>query len=162
MNYPKIIFTLLFLCFGYVIYAYSLRQGHIVNIYEHTEYIWNFKRECKSTVVLVESVPFSRYAQKKMWAKYSNSILERSRPITHTCDDILFLENITERADNINDNKYWMGENQYCLNGILGVDRCISKEHQLFTIRMRGWPDDEKVGVVDKKPIYIHFINYDD
>lgn len=160
MKYPKTISTSLFLCFLYIIYAFYLRQGHVVNVYEHTEYIENFERECKSTVVLVENVPLSRYAQKKMWAKYSDTISENSHPLSHICDDILFLENITERADVPSDNDYWMGENQYCLNGIFGKDKCISKEHQLFTIRIKGWPEDENVGVIDKKPIYIHFIDY--
>lgn len=98
--------------------------------------------------------------KKKMWAKYSDTISEKSHPLSHICDDILFLENITERADVPSDNDYWMGENQYCLNGIFGKDKCISKEHQLFTIRIKGWPEDENVGVIDKKPIYIHFIDY--
>lgn len=160
MKYPKKISTSLFLCFLYIIYAFYLRQGHVVNVYEHTEYIENFKRECKSIIVLVQNVPLSRYAQKIMWSTYSDSILKKSHPLSHACDEILFLENITERADDIRDNNYWMGETQYCLNGIFGEDKCISKEHQLFTIRMKGWSDDEKVGVVDKESIYIHFINY--
>ena len=144
----------------FFLYAFYLKQGNIVNIYGHTEYIDNWKRNCKSTVVLVENVPLSRYAQKRMWSKYSDIILEKSRPLSHICDEILFLENITERADDVGDNDYWMGENQYCLNGVFGEERCISKEHQLFTIRMEGWSNDEKVGVVNKEPIYIHFINY--
>lgn len=159
MKYLKITSISLLLFFLYTIYAFYLRQGHIVNVYEHTEYIDNFKKDCRFTVVLVENVPLSRYAQKRMWAKYSDSLLAPPT-LSHICDDILFLDNITERADDIGDNNYWMGENQYCLNGIFGKDKCISKEHQLFTVGMINWSNDEKVGEIDKKPIYIHFINY--
>lgn len=160
MKYLKTTFIALFLFSLYIFYAFFLRQGHIVNIYKHTEYIDNFKRDCNFTVVLVENAPLSRYAQKRMWDTYSDRVLEIQPALTHVCDEILFLEKITERADDIMDNNYWMGENQYCLNSILGKDTCISKEHQLFTIGMINWSNDQKVGVVDNNPIYIHFINY--
>lgn len=160
MRHSKIIYIIFLMCIFYVVYIQFLRQGRIYNIYQHSEYNKYWNRECKSTVVLVENVPLSHLAQKKMWYKHGASLLEKYNPLSHTCDDILFLKNKTERADDIGHTNYWIGDNQYCLNGAFGEDKCISKEHQLFTIRLKGWPDDEKVGMVGWKPIYLHFIDY--
>jgi len=61
----------------------------------------------------------------------------------------------------VGDTHYWVDDYQYCLNSAFGNEQCISKEEQLFVIQLRKTTsDDEKVGMVDKEPIYIHFINY--
>ncbi|WBM69700.1 hypothetical protein OH773_16210 [Buttiauxella sp. WJP83] len=159
MKYFKIIVATFFFAVLYILHAYFLRQGEVSSIYQHTEKSesWN----CKSTVVLVDDAPLSRYAQKGMWTKYSNKILEKSPLITSECDSVIFLNNKTERAIDVGDTHYWIGDYQYCLNGVFGREKCISKEEQIFSIQLRKTAlEDEKVGVVDRNPIYIHFIDY--
>lgn len=159
MKYLKIIVVVFFLGAFYMFYAYFLRQGHVNKIYQHIDFSedWN----CISTVVLVDDAPLSRYAQRRMWIKHSSQILEKSRLVTPECDSILFLRNKTERAYDVGDNNYWVSDFQYCLNGVFGNKKCISKEEQLFVIQLRqSTLADKKVGMVNRNPIYIHYIDY--
>jgi len=54
-----------------------------------------------------------------------------------------------------------MGDDYYCLNGKLSNGLCLPKESQIFVIQLRtSTEDDEKVGIIGNKAVYIHFINY--
>lgn len=159
MKYFKIIVAVFFLGAFYIFYAYFLRQGHVSKIYQHIDFSENWN--CISTVILVDDAPLSRYAQRRMWIKHSSQILEKSRLITPECDSILFLRNKTSSPYYKSELTYWIGDSYICLNGALKNKKCISKEEQLFVIQLRqSTLADKKVGMVNRNPIYIHYINY--
>ncbi|EGT5711776.1 hypothetical protein AGJ35_11940 [Cronobacter dublinensis subsp. dublinensis] len=161
MRHLKTTVALLLLLFFvfYIAYAYFLRSGGINEIYWHIEY--GDKWVCKSTAVLVDNAPLSRYAQKKMWRRYSDVLLHKAPLLTSGCDTIVFLRNKTERAKDIGDTDYWIDDYQYCLNSAFGNKKCISKEEQLFVIQLRPSAEgDEKIGYIGKQPVYIHFITF--
>lgn len=159
MKSTKILSVTIFVVVIYITYAYFLRPGQVIKIHQNIDV--NNYLICRSTVVLVEEAPLSHYAQKKMWLKSSNQILAKYPLLTPECDSILFLKNKTERAYDIGDTHYWVSDYQYCLNGAFGNEKCISKEEQLFSIQLRqSTLNDEQIGSIDTKPVYIHFINY--
>lgn len=159
MKSKKLLSATLLVVALYIIYAYFLRQGKVIEIYKNID--TSNDLNCNSTVVLVDDVPLSRYAQKRMWFKSSNQILAKAPLLTPECDIIIFLKNKTERAYDAGDTHYWVGDYQYCLNGAFGNERCISKQEQLFSIQLRqSTLEDEKIGLINTKTIYIHFIDY--
>ncbi|MCI1034734.1 hypothetical protein [Raoultella terrigena] len=161
MKKSRVIIIAFILCALYMLYALYLRQGDVNKIYQIKEYNEIRDMKCKSTVIVVDGAPLSRFSLKKIWLRNSNNILKKWAPLTNDCDGILFLRNKRSSPHDRSELHYWMGDDYYCLKGRLGNDQCILKEDQLFIIQLRKTTlDDEKVGVVDRKPIYIHFINY--
>ncbi len=161
MKYFKIIVVALCLGLLYALYAFFLRQGHVSTIYQYKEYNKAWKAECRSTVVLVDDVPLSEFSLKRMWWRNSKEIIKKWEPFKSDCDDILFVNNKTSSPYYKSELTYWIGDSYICLNGALKNKKCISKEEQLFVIQMRqSTLADEKVGMVNRNPIYIHYINY--
>ncbi|EOC1473726.1 hypothetical protein EHJ11_08965 [Cronobacter turicensis] len=148
-------------CAFYVFYVFYLRQGGVSNIYQQSQYndIWG--KTCKSTVVVVDNAPLSRISLKRMWLRFSEGIINDWAPLNNYCDSILFIDNKLRTPYDKSELDYWMGDDYYCLKGKLNNDQCLPKESQIFVIQLRtSTEDDEKVGVVGDKNIYIHFIKY--
>lgn len=142
MKYIKIIFVIISLCALYMLYAFYLRQGHIKEIYQHSEHSEIWKRDCKSTVVLVDNAPFSHYAQKKFWEKNNSEIMKKWTPLTDRCDEILFVNNRIGHIKRSGDIKYWIADDAICLNGMLGG--CIAWNERLFYVQIGApkWKDE--------------------
>jgi hypothetical protein len=158
MKYIKMISVIIFTCTLYIIYAFYLRQGHIKGIYQHSERSGLWERDCKSTVILVDNAPLSHYAQKKFWEKNSSEIMKKWTPLTNRCDEILFVNNRIgpiKRSGNI---KYWIADDEVCLNGMLSG--CISWNERLFYVQI-GPPKwkDEIVTDTSGTRVHLSFID---
>lgn len=142
----------------YILYALYLRQGKINKVYQHTEHSEIWGKYCKSTVILVDDVPISHYAQEKLWQKNSKKIIEKWNPFTDECDDILFVKNNIGHIKRSGDVKFWIADDAICLNGSIGG--CISWGDRLFYIGLReSVLGSDIIGEVNGKPIYIRFID---
>ncbi len=158
MKSIKIIITILALCTLYILYIFYLRQEHIKEIYQHSEYSEIWGRDCKSTVILVDNAPLSHDAKKEFWKKNSIEIIKKWAPLTNSCDEILFVKNRIGRVQQSGDLKYWIADNAICLNGIIGG--CISWDDRLFYVKAGDpiWKDEvstEKNGL----RTHLNFIN---
>ncbi|MEG0281123.1 MAG: hypothetical protein RR686_17855 [Morganella sp. (in: enterobacteria)] len=141
----------------YILYAFYIRQGHINKIYQHTEHSEIWDKNCKSTVILVDDAPLSHYALEKLWKKNSKEIIEKWNPFTDECDDVLFVKNNIGYIKHSGDVKFWIADDEICLNDSLGG--CISWEDRLFYVGLRASIlGNETVGEINGKPIYIRFI----
>jgi hypothetical protein len=158
----RVLVIMLIFLVGYVFYIFFLRTGEVHKIYQHTDdYSDVWKRKCKSTAVLVDDAPLSHHALKRMWLRNSKKIIDEWKPLTHECDDVFFVRNKLKQPDYHNDLNYWLGDDDICLNGVLGKEQCISKEEQLFILQLRASTSEDKpVGEINGKTVYIHFIDY--
>lgn len=152
------VFIFVFILYAlYMLYAFYLRQGHVNKIYQHTEYSDIWERNCKSTVVLIDDAPLSRYAQEKLWQKNSKEIIEKWNPFTDECDDVLFVNNNVGHVEHKEDIETWITEGAICLNGAVGG--CIPWEDRLFYVGLRNSIlGGDITGKVNGKSIYIRFI----
>ncbi len=153
MKYIKMIFIILFICTLYLLYAFYLRQGHIKEIYQHSEYSEIWARDCKSTVILVDNAPLSHDAQKKIWQKNSTEIMKKWAPLTDRCDEILFVNNRISYIKRSGDINYWIADDAICLNGMLGG--CISWGERLFYVEI-GDPKWKDEVATDKSGTRVH------
>ncbi|WP_174340755.1 DUF943 family protein [Enterobacter sp. JMULE2] len=155
-----IIVPALLLSVVYASYLYFFRIGEIHQIYQNVEYWLVSKQNCKSTVVLVNNAPISDYGKKKLWLENEKLLMSKWNPLESECDSIHFMKNKTERATFPDENNYWVGDEQYCLNGTLGSDKCISKDELLFSVQLRTLTSKDKVISEYKgKPVYLYLID---
>ena len=141
-----------------MIHIFYLRKGSVNKIYQHTEYSDIWQKDCRSTVVLVDNAPLSRYAQEKLQQKNSKEIIENWNPFTDECDDVLFVNNKIGRIKRSGDIKYWIADDAICLKGI--IDGCISWDDRLFYVGFRkSILSSEITGGVNGRFIYIRFVN---
>jgi len=156
-SFKAIIIALIFGAF-YMFYTFYMRQGHVNKIYQTTEHSEIWDKDCKSTVILVDNVPLSHYSQKKFWKKNSKEIIEKWNPFTDECDDVLFVKNNIGHIKHSGDVKFWIADNEICLNGSIGG--CISWDDRLFYVGLReSTLGSDITGEVNSKPIYIRFID---
>lgn len=159
MKFIKALIVLLILAVAYSLYAYFFRAGSVQSVYQDISFNKVWKKNCKSTVVLINNAPISHYAQRKTWQRTKNEVMRKWNPINEECDTLLYINNKKERAYDSGDNNYWAGDFQYCLNGAFGDDKCISKEELLFSVRMWDLGNGEATGKVNGKLIYLDFID---
>lgn len=153
------LFILILTFLSYAAYQTYVVTGEVDSVYQKSVYNDGFDKVCKSTVVLVNDAPSGRSGKRRLWLKNSKKIIEKWEPFTEKCDSLVFLKNIKEQARRRSELNYWMGDNQYCLEGVLDEKKCISKESQLFSIAL--WrAGGDFIGKVNDKPIYIYYINY--
>lgn len=155
--FKAIIMALIFGAF-YMSYTFYMRQGYINKIYQTTEHSEIWSKDCKSTVILVDNVPLSHYSQKKFWQKNSKEIIEKWNPFTDECDDVLFVKNNIGHIKHSGDVKFWIADNEICLNG--SIEGCISWGDRLFYVGLReSTLGSDITGEINGKPIYIRFID---
>lgn len=155
-----IIVSALLLSVVYASYLYFFRSGEIHQIYQNVEYWPVSKQSCKSTVVLVKNTSISNYGKRKFWLENEKLLMDKWNPLNNECDSIHFMKNKTERATFPGKNNYWVGDDQYCLNGTLGSDKCISKDELLFSVQLRALTSKNKVISEYKgKPVYLYLID---
>lgn len=160
MKSKKIItvITLLVFIIAQAFYINLIHPGNIANIYQNLEIRINSKKECRSTVIVLDNAPIFRYAQKITWTKNKNKIINEWKPLINKCDDIVFIKNNPEKANDSAELDFWIGENQVCLKGHLRDKQCIPKDSILFFISLgKTTVDDEVIGEINEKPIYIYF-----
>lgn len=144
-------------CFSYL---YFFRNGEIHQVYQNVEYWQVSKQNCKSTVVLVNNAPISNYGKRKLWLDNEKLLMGKWTSLNNECDSIYFIKNKTERATFPGENNYWVGDYQYCLNGALGSDKCISKYELLFAVQLEALTlKDRVISKYKDKPIYLHLID---
>lgn len=141
------------------VYQTYVVTGEVDSVYQKTIYDNELKKECKFTVVLVNDAPSGRSGKRKLWLKNSNDIIKNWEPFIQECDYLVFIENKKKQATNSSELNYWKGDNQFCLEGSLEGDQCISKEQQLFSVKPNRLSGD-LIGEINGMLVYINYINY--
>lgn len=97
--------------------------------------------------------------KKSSGKKNSKEIIEKWNPFTDECDDVLFVKNNIGHIKHSGDVKFWIADNEICLNGSIGG--CISWEDRLFYVGLRvSTLGSDITGEINGKPIYIRFIGH--
>ncbi|MCC4109097.1 hypothetical protein [Serratia ureilytica] len=160
MKRGVIIVLALLLSVVYASYLYFFGSREIHQIYQNVEYWPVSKQNCKSTVVLVNNASISNYGKKKLWLDNENLLMGKWKSLESECDSIHFIKNKTERATFPGENNYWVDDYQYCLNGALGSDKCISKYEILFAVQLEALTlKDKIISEYKGKQIYLHSID---
>lgn len=157
-RWTRVIIAMVICFFIYIPYICFIRHGEIAEVYQNIDFRIRSEKECKSTVILVDNAPISHYAQKRIWLKNKDEIINEWRPLTNKCDDIVLVKNNPERASDNAELDFWIGENQVCLKGALKGGKCIPKDDILFFISSgRTTLDDAIIDEINGKPVYVYF-----
>lgn len=162
MKNHKLLSFILF-CVLLAIAAKFLMLNPTINaIYQKNYYDPQWGRgECKSTIVLVEHAPITNQQKVDLWNASKHDLLKKWAPLTNNkCDDILFVNNNKERAIDSMGMKEWMGEEQICLEGKLGAEKCISRNERLFyVVRDKPLSNRDIKDTINDKTFYLHFVD---
>lgn len=145
-------------------YVYSLREhylpANISSVYQGEDDITAGDITFKSTVVIVDHLPYTKKGVREFWGNNKHYLLNKYNPFERNFDSIVFIRNVPEKPYNKNELRYWNGYHQYCFNGKLG-GKCISKDEVKFIVignYMGG--ESKRIDTENSHPLYMWFLNY--
>jgi hypothetical protein len=149
--------------FVLLISVYSFRDyylpANISSVYQGEDYIAAGDITFKSTVVIVDHLPYTKKGMREFWGNNKRYLLNKYNPFERNFDSIVFIRNVPEEPYNKNELRYWNGDHQYCFNGNLG-GKCISKnEVKFIVIGDYMGVESEYIGTENNHPLYMWFLS---
>lgn len=157
MKKPKICILIFFSLFLICIAVPYVLPARVSKIYQGVYYDSFRDKKCMIAVITVDNQPFTKKGVLKLWRKERKSLKEKGVLLENKCDEIFFAKNKFVRPYSSQELKYWMGDNQICMRGVVN-GRCINNFDVFMSISFeKSFNENLVIDKYQGRDIYISY-----